>query len=390
MRFGHPLRSEWPLDPAVTYLNHGTVGVTPRKVLLAQQALRDEIERQPSLHMLREVSHSVGAPTGAPTRVRAAACEVATFLGARGDDVVFVDNATTGANTVVRSFPLEPGDEILITDHAYGAVANAVRFIAARRGAVVRQLEVPFPVFDGGQLLERLDRVIGPRTRLLVVDHIASRTAILMPLAEIAATCHARGVAVLADGAHAPGAVPLDIGSLGVDWYTANLHKWAQAPRSSAIVWAAEARQADLHPLVISWNLDKGFAAEFDMVGTRDPTPWLAAPAGIRFLADLGLEDVYRWNHDLACEAARLLAARWGTTFGVPEANVGAMVAVPAPDRFGGAAADAQKLRDTLLFDHHIEVHVHAADGRVWVRVSAQVYNELSDVERLAQAVLAS
>jgi isopenicillin-N epimerase len=390
MCFGHPLRSEWPLDPAVTYLNHGTVGVTPRRVLAAQQALRDQIERQPSLHMLREVSHSVGAPTGAPTRIRTAAREVAGFAGARGDDLVFVDNATTGANAVVRSFPLEPGDEILTTDHTYGAVANVIQFVAARRGARVSTVEVPYPVFDAGRLLERIERAIGPRTRLLVVDHITSRSALVLPLAEIAAVCRARGVAVLADGAHAPGAVPLDIASLGVGWYVANLHKWAHAPRSSAILWAAPSRQIELHPPVISWNLGKGFAAEFDMVGTRDPTPWLAAPAGLRFLAELDFEKVCRWNHDLACEAARLLAARWGTTFGVPEANVGPMVSVPAPHRFGGEAADAVTLRDTLLFDHHIEVHVHAAWGRVWVRVSAQVYNEIADVERLADAVLAS
>lgn len=388
-RFGHPLREEWPLDPAVTYLNHGTVGATPHRVLRAQQALRDEMARRPSEFLLREVSHAVGTPAATPTRIREAARAVARFLRAGEDDVVFVDNATAGANTVLRSFPLAAGDEILVTDHTYGAVLNAARFIAARRGATVKVVEVPYPRFDAEDLLSRIDAAIGPKTRLLLVDHITSGSAIVLPVAAIAARCRAKGVAVLVDGAHAPGAIPLDVPSLGVDYYVGNLHKWAQAPQSSAILWASADRQPDLHPLVVSWDIGRGYAAEFDMVGTRDPTPWLAAPEGIRFLEDLGFDEVCRANHDLACEASRLLGARWGTSFEVPEAHVGTMVSVPAPDRFAADPTTANRLRDALLDMHLIEVHAHAAFGRVWVRVSAQVYNELADVERLADGVMA-
>ncbi|HEX5473932.1 MAG TPA: aminotransferase class V-fold PLP-dependent enzyme [Vicinamibacterales bacterium] len=388
MRFGHPLRPEWPLDPEVTYLNHGTVGATPHAVLRTQQALRDEMARQPSRFLLREVSHSVGTPAEGPTRIRQAAREVAPFLGARGDDVVFVDNATSGANTVVRSFPLQAGDEILTTNHTYGAVMNATKWIAARRGAIVRTIDVPYPTFDADDMAARVERALGPKTRLLVIDHITSGSAIVMPIAAIAARCRARGVAVLVDGAHAPGAIPLDIPSLGVDYYVGNLHKWGQAPQSSAVLWVLESRQAALHPLVISWDVGQGFTAEFDMVGTRDPTPWLASPAGFRFLADLSLDDVFRWNHALAWEAGRLLASRWGTNVGVPESHVGTMMTVAAPDRFGSDAATANRLRDTLLETHGIEVHVHAGFGRTWVRVSTQVYNEIADVERLADVVM--
>ncbi|HET7618798.1 MAG TPA: aminotransferase class V-fold PLP-dependent enzyme, partial [Vicinamibacterales bacterium] len=328
-------------------------------------------------------------PAATPTRIREAARAVARFLRAGEDDVVFVDNATAGANTVLRSFPLAAGDEILVTDHTYGAVLNAARFIAARRGATVKVVEVPYPRFDAEDLLSRIDAAIGPKTRLLLVDHITSGSAIVLPVAAIAARCRAKGVAVLVDGAHAPGAIPLDVPSLGVDYYVGNLHKWAQAPQSSAILWASADRQPDLHPLVVSWDIGRGYAAEFDMVGTRDPTPWLAAPEGIRFLEDLGFDEVCRANHDLACEASRLLGARWGTSFEVPEAHVGTMVSVPAPDRFAADPTTANRLRDALLDMHLIEVHAHAAFGRVWVRVSAQVYNELADVERLADAVMA-
>ncbi len=388
MRFGHALRSEWPLDPAITYLNHGTVGVTPKKVLVTQQAIRDEMERQPARFMLREVTHSVGAPSEGPTRIRLAAEEVAGFIGARGRDLVFVNNATTGANIVLRSFPLEADDEVLVTDHSYGAVGYAARYVADRRRAVVRTVELPYPDFDPARAIAAIDAAIGPKTRLLLIDHIASNSAVVMPVAAIAARCHERGVAVLVDGAHAPGAIPLDVPSLGVDWYTGNLHKWAQAPRSCGFLWVAEARQAKIRPLVVSWGIGQGFTAEFDMPGTRDPSAWLAAPAGLRFLQNLDFERVLAWNHDLAREAGRLLASRWGTRVGVPEASIGPMVSVPAPPRFAADTETVARLRDALLFVHGFEVHVCAAFGRTWVRVSAQVYNELSDIDRLASAVL--
>jgi isopenicillin-N epimerase len=396
MTFGHALRDRWPLDPAIIYLNHGTVGAAPREVLRVQQELRDRMARQPSEFLLRKVTHALselvgpgGASTGDPTLVREAAREVASFVGAAGDDVVFVDNATTGVNTVLRALPLGPGDEILVTDQAYGAVLNAARFVAARRGATVTVVEAPYPRFDADELVARLDRAISPRTRLLVVDHVSSATALVFPVAAIAERCRARGVAVLVDGAHAPGAIALDVPSLGVDYYVGNLHKWGQAPQTAAFVWASPARQPGLHPLVISWELDHGFTAEFDMIGTRDVTPWLCAPAGLRFLDALGFADVCRWNHDLAWEAGQRLAARWGTQVEVPESSVGAMITVPAPERFTGDAATACRLRDALLYAHGIEVHVFPAGGSVWVRVSAQVYNEMADVERLADAVRA-
>jgi len=386
--FGSAMRPEWPLSTDVTYLNHGTVGVTPRRVMAAQQAIRDEIERQPSAFMLRRLSGGlVGArPDGEP-RLRQAADAVARFLAVRGQDLVFVDNATAGANAVFRSIPLAPGDEILVLDHAYGAVALVAAFAARERGAVLRTVRVPFPSFDANRLIDDLEGAITPRTRLVVIDHITSESAIVLPVAEIAARAHRRGAAVFVDGAHAPGAIPVDIASLGVDWYTANLHKWAMAPRSCGVLWAHESRQAGIHPPVISWGLDQGFLAEFDWVGTRDPSPWLAAPEGIAFLEDLDLARVYAWNHDLACDAASILTEAWGTTVGVPSDRLGTMVAVPAPLACGTNRADAARLRDTLLFDHAIEVHTFAAADCVWVRISAQVYTERSEIERLATVV---
>jgi isopenicillin-N epimerase len=380
----------WSLDPDVTYLNHGTVGAPPCRVLAAQQRLRDEMVRQPSRFLLRELSSiTVGAAPLPKPRLRAAADEVAAFLGARGDDLVFVDNATTGVNAVLRSFDLNPGDEILLLDGCYGAVLNTARFVARERGATARTMPLPYPLPKYEDVPHLIAGALSPTTRIVVVDHIMSERALLLPVAEIAAACRARGAAVFVDGAHAPGAIPLDIPSLGVDWYTGNLHKWAQAPHTSAILWAAPERQSALHPVVISWGLDRGFTAEFDQVGTRDPTAHLAAPEGIAFMRDLGLHDMRRYNHALALDTAALLTSRLGTPFDEDPRWVGTMVTVPLPERAGRTKEDAGRLRDALLFEDHIEVQLHAWRDRLWVRVSAQVYNDISDIERLASALTA-
>jgi isopenicillin-N epimerase len=387
MAFGRSMLAHWSLDPETTYLNHGTVGVAPRRVLAAQQAIRDKTERGPSQFLLREVSGLIGMPRAEPTGMRRAAAAVAAFIRARPDDVVFVDNATTGVNAVLRSLPLEPGDEILVTDHNYGATARVAAFVARERRATVRTVTVPYPTFDPGKLVDAVASAITERTRVAVLDHIASESALIFPLAELAAACRAHGVAVLVDGAHAPGVLTLDVPALGVDWYVANLHKWAHAPRSCGFLWAAPSRQAGLHPVVISWGLDQGFLAEFDWVGTRDPSPWLAAPEGLAFLDDLGVDKVQDYNHHLAWRAAELLTSRWGTTLGVKEADVAFMVTLPLPEAFGNTPEAATRLRDALLFEDRIEIQLHAGHGRLWARVSCQVYNEIEDVEKLASAV---
>ena len=372
----------------VTYLNHGTVGVTPRRILAAQQAIRDEIERRPSDYLLRELtSIVVGRPRPDKPRMRQAADAVAEFLGARGDDLVFVDNATTGANAVLRSFPLEPGEEILVTDLGYGGVTQAATFAARERRGVLRTAVTPYPVRSSAELVDAVVSAIGPKTRLAVIDHITSQSALILPVAEIARQCHARGVAVLADGAHAPGAISFDIPSLGVDWYVANLHKWMWTPRSSGILWAPPERQKDLHPAVISWGLDQGFTAEFDLPGTRDPSAHLAAPAAIAMMRELGVADVQRYNHALAWAGARRLAERWNVQLETPESLVGTMATVVLPESVGRTVDESLDVRDRLLFEHGIEVQLHSFRDRLHARISAQIYNTMEDIEQLAESV---
>lgn len=387
MSFGRTMLEHFPLEPQAVYLNHGTVGVTPWRVLEAQQAIRNEIERHPARFLLRELSGLTASSKLAQPRLRSAAQEVAQLLGARGEDLVFVGNATTGVNAVLRSLGLEPGDEILIANLAYGAVANAAAFVARERGAKVVRLELPFPVADPGLYVEAVDRAITPRTKVAILDHITSETALILPLAEMAERARAKGVLVLADGAHAPGQIPLEIPALGVDWYVANLHKWAFAPRGCGILWAAPERQKGLHPPVISWGLDQGFTQEFDWVGTQDPSAYLAAPEGIRFMRDLGVEAMRQYNHDLAWGAARMLMERWNLELPTPQSMIGSMVTLPLPQGLGSSPADAARLKDALLFEDHIEVPVMAIGGRLWARISAQIYNDMSDIERFAQAL---
>ena len=386
-RYGRAMREHWALDPDILYLNHGTVGATPRRVLEAQRRIRDEIERQPAQFLLRELSQvTVGRSPLPKPRLRMAADAVAPFLGARGDDLVFVDNATTGVNAILRSFDFHPGDEILITDLVYGAIAHTARYVARRAGATVRTIELPWPP-DPSAVTAAIVEALGPRTRVLVVEHVTPESALVLPVADIIARCRARGVPVLVDGAHAPGALPVDLPALGADWYVGNLHKWAWSPRSCGILWAPPARQEGLHPVVISWGLDQGFTNEFDLVGTRDPSPHLAAPEGIAFLRELGVESVQAWNHRLAWEGAHALAARWGTRFEAPETMVGTMATVPLPACAGAVRDDAIRLRDALLFEDGIEVQLHAWRGCLWTRISGQVYVEPADVERLGAAI---
>jgi len=387
-KFGRHLRSEWLLDPAVTYLNHGTVGAPPRRVLVRQREIMDEIERQPAAFLYHEIDGVMGDVPAETTRTRQALAAVAPFLGAASDDLVFVDNITAGANAVLRSFPLGPGDEVAVTTLGYRGVTNAAAYAARDRGAALRTIDVPGPGAGAEAISEAVVAGLTARTRILVVDHLSANSALILPLADIAAAAHERGVRVFADGAHVPGQIPLDIGALGVDWYAANLHKWAWAPRSCGVLWTAPEHQRGLHPSVISWGLDRGMAAEFDFLGTRDLSPFLTAPFAVELLDEFGFSDIVTYNHDLAYWAAGHVSDCWETPFSTPEAMIGAMATVAVPARLGATADDARRLRQQLA-DVGIDVPVAVASDGLTMRLSAQIYCDRDDFARLADAVVA-
>ncbi len=370
MLYGAAIRAEWDLDPDFLTLNHGSYGATPRAVRAAQDQWRARLEAQPS-RFFRETY---------PAAIRHAAGALAAFLGANADDLAFVENATTGCNAVLRSLRFQPGDEILVLAHVYGAVRNTVRHICERTGAMA-EAAIPFPRPLPDAITEAVAAAITPRTRLAVIDHITSASALMLPIADIVRACHALGVPVLVDGAHGPGHVDLDLTALDADWYTGNCHKWLNAAKGCAFLWARRDRQHDLHPVTISHGYGEGFLAEFDWTGTFDPSAYLSVTAALDFHARLGGPALRARNATLAFEAANLLAARIGSETGGGNQVSGAMGLVRLP-----GITDTTATRARLLA-LGTDTPVSLIDGTAWLRLSAQAYNEISDYERLAGLV---
>ena len=373
---GRAVRHEWPLDWSFLSVNHGSFGATPRVVLAAQQDWRRQLEEQPTRFM-REIL---------PAGLAAAAARLGAFLGAEGKDIGLLDNATSGCNAVLRSLQLAAGDEVLVLSHGYGAVRNTVRFVTERAGARMTEAAIPFPRPDAAAIVASVAAALTDRTRVAVMDHITSGSALVLPLREIIVACHAAGVPVLVDGAHGPGQVTLDLGALGADWYVGNCHKWLCAPKGSAFLWAAPDRQAELHPLTISHGFGQGFRAEFDWTGTRDSSACLAIPTALDFHQRLGGAALRARNIALAAEGARLLADRLGTEVGTTGAFAGAMGVVRVPVAAPPTVEWAQRLRQKLL-EARTDAPVHALDGAIWLRISAHAYNELADYAALATIV---
>jgi isopenicillin-N epimerase len=370
-----PVRDEWDLDPGFLTVNHGSFGATPRSVRDAQRAWQDRMERQPTRFMA----------TVLPGALREAADTLGRFLNADGDDIVFTDNATTACNAVLRSLPLGRDDEILVLSHAYGAVRNAVRHVTGQAGAGITEADVGFPDTTADGLVAAVAAAITPRTRLAVIDHITSGSAIVVPAARIVAVCHAAGVPVLIDGAHAPGQIDLDLTDLDADWYTGNCHKWLCAPKGCAFLHARRDRQAGLHPGTISHGYEKGFLAEFDWTGTTDPSRFLAVTEAIAFHQRLGGAAMRARNRTLAAEGAALVARRLNTRTGATTTLSASMATVRLPvDDCTPAHALAVRAR---LLAAGTDSPVHALDGGLWLRVSAFAYNDIGDYERLADIV---
>ena len=369
----HPLRDLWPLDPAITYLNHGGFGVTPREVAAVQADFRARIEANPMRFMMGEY----------PAAVRASAAALAAFLGAKAEDIVFTENATSGLNAVLRSLDFAPGDEIVVPTLAYGAMMKAARYVAARTGAKIVTPEIPLPLPSHQAAIDAVTAAFSPRTKLVLIDHIVSPTGFTLPVRAIADAAHAAGAQVLIDGAHAPGQIPLAMAETGGDWYVGNLHKWLFVPRACGFLWAGGAARHLIHPLAISHGYEQGLTAEFDWTGTHDPTSILCVPAAIAFHAKLGGAALMQRNAGLVREALDRVAAAFQTPLGAAPGLFTSMGTVALPQRFGATDAEAAALRRTLSDVHRIEAVISAQKGQLWLRLAAQAYNEIADYERL-------
>jgi len=372
--WGAAARGAWCLDPAFAYLNHGGFGVTPEAVFAEQDRWRARIERNPTHFLTYEVEDAL----------RTATVPVAKAIGAAAADVVFVENATTGLNAVLRSLDFEPGDEILITGLSYPAIRKAAYYAASRCGARVVEAKIPLPLPDKAALLRAVAAKLTIRTKLAIFDHIASHSALLLPADELTRLAHEAGARVMIDGAHAPGQIPLDIAALGADWYVGNLHKWYFAPRSCGFLWVSKAHQPATRPLAISHGYGEGFRAEFEWTGTRDVTAALATPAAIDFHESLGGVALMARNSALVREAASMLAAQWRTELTGPSDHFAAMATVRLPLRGEATGARANALMRELAERHKIGAAVVVLEGALWVRIAAQAYNEIAEYERLA------
>jgi isopenicillin-N epimerase len=375
----------WTLDPECVFLNHGSYGACPARVQLRQQRLREELEQQP-VRFLR-------GRTALFDRSREAA---AALLHCDPQDLALIPNATHGVNAVLRSLDFASGDELLVTDHEYNACRNALDFVAARAGATVKVVDLPLPLVSADQVVEVLLAAVGPRTRLCLVDHITSPTAMRLPVERIVPALQERGVEVLVDGAHAPGQVPVDLSALDADYWTGNLHKWACAPKGSAVLYVKRAHQERIRPTVISHGANADFTdrsrflQEFDWTGTFDPSAWACIADALSFVGSLldgGWSAVMERNHRLALAMRRMLCERWGTEPICPDDMVGTMAAVPLPDGLQGR--DAGEFFHTLSVEGGIEIPIIPWPRPIGTlaRFSSHLYNEPADYAKLADAV---
>jgi isopenicillin-N epimerase len=378
----HGLKEFFLLDPDVIFLNHGSFGAAPRPVFQAYQDWQRRLERQPVLFLGREL-HDLLA------EARAA---LGAELRADPDDLVLIPNATFGVNLVARSLPLEPGDEVLGSDHEYGACERTWQFVCAKTGAVYRRQSVPLPAATEEELLEAFWAGVTPRTRVILLSHITSPTAVRLPVAALCARARAAGILTLIDGAHAPGQIPLDLPAIDPDFYTGNLHKWALSPKGAAFLYTRRDRQPLVEPLVVSW----GWTAEAPRVpattyvdllewwGTVDPAAPLSVPAALRFQADHDWPVVRRDCHCLATEALLRIGELTGLPPLYPPGSdlYAQMVAAPLPPQ-----VDPDALQARLYDEHRIEVPCLDWNGRPLIRVSIQGYNDPADVDALVGAL---
>jgi isopenicillin-N epimerase len=368
----------WSLDPSVIYLNHGSFGACPSAVLDAQAALRQEMEREP-------VDFLVAA---LPSRLNAAREALAAFLTAEPADLVFVPNATAGVNAVLRSLPLAPGDELLVTNHTYAACRKTVDFVAERSGARMVTANLPFPCHNEDEIVSSVLNCVSARTKLALIDHVTSPTALVLPAARLVSELQTRGIDTLVDGAHAPGMVPLGLSELGAAYYTGNAHKWLCAPKGAAFLHVRRDRQALLHPTVISHGYSAGFQAEFDWTGTFDPTPWLCIPEALRYIGGLlpgGWPQVMAVNRALTLQARSVLLESSGADAPCPEAMIGSMASMPLPPAAVGSPAhrlDCAGLH-AWFRERGVETWLHPHPVPL-LRISAQLYNDLDQFTRLS------
>jgi len=371
------LRQLFLLDPAVTYLNHGSFGACPKPVFQAYQGWQLELERQPVDFLNRKAPGLMAEARGA----------LAEYVGCGADDLVYFPNPTTAINMVARSLKLGAGDEILTTDHEYGAVNRTWRFICNQSGARYIRRAVPLPLCEDEAFIEHFWSGVYKHTRVIFISHITSPTALKFPVEEICARAREAGLLSIVDGAHAPGQIPLNLADLGADIYTGACHKWLCAPKGASFLYARPEVRDILEPLVVSWGWEaeqpgaSRFIDYHEWQGTRDIAAFLSVPAAIEFQRKYRWDDVRRHCIELAAETRDRLLEIIGTarlTGSQEWALQMAAVELPEPNH---------DIQHKLLEEHNIEIAVQKWSGRSYMRFSFQGYNNREDANALINAV---
>lgn len=364
---------QWEIDPQTTYLNHGSFGPSPRPVREAYRNWQDELQKQPMRFFLESLEPAL----------RSARAAMAEFVGTSDEDLIFVENATVGMNIVADSFPLDKNDEILLTNHEYGAVFRIWQRACGDRGAHVKSVELPTEFSDPQHVVDSIVAAITPNTKMLVLSHITSATAIVLPVQQICAALRERGVAVCIDGPHAPVQVPVDIADIGCDFYTASNHKWLSAPFGSGFLFVAKPYQSFIRPSVLSWGRLKphpieSWSDEFIWRGTRDPASFLATQDAIQFINQVTVEAFRARSHHLAQYARRTLTEITQLQPLVPDDPTwyASMAMIGLPNL---------EMKD--LWEHfrerNFEILFEHLNDRTWLRVSCHLYNDHEQIDRL-------
>ncbi len=391
MKSVNAFAAHWPLDPKVVFLNHGSFGACPTAVLSTQQSFRQQLELEPVRFLGREFEPLLDQSRDG----------LASFIGADPADLVFVPNATTGVNSVLRSLNFEPGDELLTTSHGYNACRNALDFVAQRSGAKVVVAPIPFPLESAEQILQSVLDCTSARTKLALLDHITSQSALIFPIQALVQRLTELGIETLVDGAHAPGMVPLNLKEIGATYYTGNCHKWICAPKGSGFLVVRRDRQDQIRPLTISHGANSPrtdrsrFQLEFDWTGTNDPTPFLSIAEAIRVMKSMvpdGWQALMAHNRKLALQARKILCEALEQPIPCPEELVGAIATIPLPAHFGKPNLlpnGIDVLQEWLWEKQSIEVPIIPWNNppQKLIRVSAQLYNSIDEYRFLADTL---
>ena len=389
-----PIAARWQIRSDTIYLNHGSFGPPPNDVRRARRQWIDRLDEQPIDFFVRQFERELLG-----TRDRLAA-----FVGTAGGNLIFVENATAGMNVVAASFPLKSGDEVLATDHEYGAVLRIWDRACRDAGATLKIVELPLPFTSADETVAAIFAAATERTRLLIVSHITSPTAVTLPVGQICANARRREIATAIDGPHAVAQLPSAVDRLDCDFYAASCHKWLSAPFGSGFLYVAPRHQPLVRPPELSWGRIQptpieSWSDEFVWTGTRDPSAFLTIPTAIEFLEQIGLDAFRARTHWLAQYARRRLVELTGLEPIVPDdpAWYGAMAHVPLPPRRTSAADAVARaeighpvsnlLQHALWREWGIEVPIVEFRDRRYIRVSCHLYNDTKQIDRLVDGL---